>query len=220
MMRLSLLTALMVVTLTFIAFPTQLSATTINFNTLANGTPFTGSSGFFLSTEYAGLGVTITDSDPTAGSTYVNLTNSINPPGTAISGYYINVGAFQGVTTFVNFAFGPNVLDVAFDFATPSGMVHLFAYNALNTEIFNGFVTGSNAFFNDAGFSVLSGSGGISGVGPIARVRVEAPVDEALIVDNLRFTPSAVPEPPTLLLLGTGIVVLVGWRPRKAIGSK
>lgn len=178
-------------------------AVLVDFDTTAAGVPYVGLSDSFGSSEYNGLGLTIVDSDPSTGSTYVNKTHPGNI-GTAISGYYINVGAFVGITpTYVEFNFGPSVLDVAFDFASPTGAIQLLAYDTSNTEIFNGLTTGSDVFLNQAGFSMTSGHALINGVGPIIRVRLEA-VDQALIIDNLNFTPT-VPEPGTLLLLGIGL---------------
>lgn len=188
-------------------------AISINFDTDAAGNPYAGSSDLFPAGEYAVLGVTIKDSDPTVGSTYVNLTNPANI-GTAISGYYVNIGAFAGKLTFLDLRFTAPVSSVAFDFATPSGQLGVFAFGTGGDVLIGVPFSGADTFLNQAGFSVKAGHASLSGVGPISRVLVNPAINEALIFDNLLFTP--VPLPPAVWLFGSGLLGLVGIARRRA----
>ncbi len=195
------------------AASSAVQAVSINFDTDAAGNPYTGLGDFFPAGEYAALGVTIKDSDPTVGSTYVNLTNPVNV-GTSISGYYVNVGAFAGKLTFLDLQFTAPVSSVAFDFATPSGLLGVFAFGADGNVLAGAPFSGSDTFVNQAGFNMKAGQASLSGLGPISRVLVNPAINEGLIFDNLQFTP--VPLPPAVWLFGSGLLGLVGIARRKA----
>ena len=182
-------------------------AISINFNTHANGSPFVGLADSFPASEFAALGVTINDSDPTPGSTDVNLTDPLNV-GTAISGYYVNVGAFAGTPTSLDLDFSPLILAADFDFATFSGALAVDAFGAGGAPLGTFSFSGSGTFINQAHFALKSGHGSLSGIGPISELVVRPNVDEGLIFDNLNFRPAAVSEPGSLELLWPGLVAL------------
>lgn len=191
-----------------LAFSSNSGAAFINFDTLQNGTPYAGLGDAFVAAEYDG--VVINDSDPSAGITYVNLINPENV-GTAISGYYANIGAFSGVQTQVTLDFTTDVTSVAFDFANPQGYLTVYAFDGGGGSlgVFNYF--GNSSFVNQAGFTYANGAGhvDVSGIGNIASLVIEPNFNEALIVDNLDFQPVPVPAALPLLisgLLGLGLV--------------
>lgn len=188
-------------------------ATSIDFNTNAVGNPYTGLSDSFLASEYAALGVTIKDSDPSVGSTYVNQTNPVNI-GTAISGHYVNVGAFAGKLTFLDLQFTTPVTSVNFDFATPSGQLGVYAFGVSGDVLAAVPFTGTATFVNQAGFNQKAGQGSLSGLGPISRVLVSPDFNQALIFDNLHFTP--VPLPAAVWLFGSGLLGLIGFVQRRS----
>jgi PEP-CTERM motif-containing protein len=208
--RISQVMRAVLVPLAILAVAPPLTAATIDFNTRADGTPFAPFD-FFLSNEYAALGVIIEDSD---GDPLIRV-NPTHPSnvGTSISGTYINVGAFADVIpTFIDLSFTADVSSVAFDFATAIfDPARVIAYNPSGTEIFNSILASTGTFINDAQFPTSSGSVAIGGIGPIGRVRLEA-VNQGLILDNLNFETSQVPEPATLLLLGTGLGLIARFR--------
>lgn len=195
-----------------LAIPAVASAATINFNTDGGGVPFVGLGDSFAAAEYAG--VVINDSDPSAGSTFVNLINPGNV-GTSISGYYVNIGAFAGRATFADFHFSTSVSSVSFDFADATGLLSVLVFDGSNNIISSSITLGTDAFLNQAGFSIKAGSVAVSGAGNISRIVLLPNSNEALIVDNLAFTP--VPVPAALPLLGGGLLTLLaGMRRRKA----
>jgi len=188
------------------------SAVMVNFDTRQDGTPYVGLGDSFPSNEYNG--VTINDSDPTPGSTYVNQINPVNV-GTDISGYYVNVGAFEGVQTQLILDFTPVITDVSFDFATPSGDLKVSTFDASGASlgVFN--FLGTNLFVNQAGFDENAGHVDLSGIGNIAQLLIEPNMNEALIVDNLNFSP--VPVPASLWLFGSGLLGLLGMSRKRAV---
>jgi hypothetical protein len=110
-----------------------------------------GTSSPFSAEEYIGLGVRINDSDPAPNSTFVNLINPVNI-GTAISGYYVNVGAFASQpATFVELQLLSAVDSVSFDFATPSGSLSVEAFGAGGGSLGVFTFSGSSIFVNPAG---------------------------------------------------------------------
>ena len=196
---------------TILAVPLAASAATIDFNSDGGG-PFVGLSDSFVAAEYAG--VLINDSDPSAGSSFVNLINPGNA-GTSISGYYVNIGAFAGKATFADFKFTTAVSSVSFDFADATGLLSVLVFDGSNNIISSSITLGTDAFLNQAGFSINAGSVAVSGVGNISRIVLVPNSNEALIVDNLAFAP--VPVPAALPLLGGGLLTLLaGMRRRKA----
>jgi hypothetical protein len=179
------------------------SAAFIDFDTLANGTPFAGPFGFFPAVEYAATaGVTINDSDAAPGVTIVHHINPDND-GTAISGYYVNVEPDAGSPTFLRIDFAPGATDVAFDFATPTGALGVTALDATGSFLATRSFLGTTDFLNQAGDVVESGHGVISGLGPIATLVVTPGATGTLIFDNLGTQP--IPEPATLSILIAGL---------------
>ena len=196
---------------TVLAVPMAASAATINFNTDGVGAPFVGFGDSFAAAEYAG--VVINDSDPAVGSSFVNLINPANV-GTSISGYYMNIGAFAGRATFADFKFTTSVSSVSFDFADATGLLSVLVFDDSNNIISSSITLGTDNFINQAGFNINAGSFAVSDVGNISRIVLVPNSNEALIIDNLSFTP--VPVPAALPLLGGGLLTLLaGMRRRK-----
>ena len=196
-----------------IGFSSTASAVFIDFDTRQDGTPYTGLGDFFLANEYNG--VVINDSDPTAGSTYVNLINPVNV-GTAISGYYVNIGAFDVTPqTQLTLDFTTAVTDASFDFANPTGdlTVSAFDVSGASLGVFN--FMGTDLFVNQAGFNQNAGHVGISGIGEIASLLIEPGLNQALIFDNLNFSP--VPVPAAVWLFGSGLIGLIRVARRKKV---
>ena len=197
---------------TILALPVAASAATIDFNTDGGGVPFVGLSDSFAAAEYAG--VLINDSDPSAGSSFVNLINPGNV-GTSISGYYMNIGAFAGKATFADFRFTTAVSSVSFDFATASGLLSVLVFDDSNNIISSSITFGTDPFLNQAGFSINAGKVSFKEFTVTKRIVLLPNSNEALIVDNLAFTP--VPVPAALPLLGGGLLTLLAsMRRRKA----
>ena len=189
-----------------LAFSSSSNAAVIDFNTLQNGTAYTGKGDSFVAGEYNG--VTINDSDISPGITYVNLINPLNV-GTAINGYYANIGAFAGIQTQLTLDFTTAVTNVSFDYANSLGYLTVSAFDigGGSLGVFN-FI-GSGTFINQAGYNQGAGHVDISGIGNIASVTIQPNLNETLIVDNLNFTPVPVPAALPLLLsglLGLGLV--------------
>ena len=172
----------------------------IDFDTNQAGVPYAGLGDSFVSNEYNG--VVINDSDPTFGLTYVNLTNPLNV-GTAISGYYVNVGAFDGIQTQIVIDFTTSVSSVGFHFANPQGFLNVTPYDAGGVAMAPANFLGGDTFINQAGFDYLAGVASFSGIGNISKLVIEPNFNEALALDNLRFSP--VPIPAALPLFATGL---------------
>ena len=194
-----------------VGFSTAASAVSINFDTRQDGTPYVGLGESFPANEYNG--VVINDSDPSTGFTFVNLINPVNV-GTAISGYYVNIGAFDGTPqTQLTLDFTTVVTDASFDFANPTGALTVSAFDVSGASlgVFN--FMGMDLFVNQAGFDQNAGHVDISGIGEIASLLIEPGLDQALIFDNLNFSP--VPVPAAVWLFGSGLIGLVGLARRK-----
>jgi hypothetical protein len=116
--------------------------------------------------------------------------------------------------TFVEFTFGQNAFNVAFDFAVAMGTVRAVAYDDSDTEVFDGFFSGTDSFFTSTAAQLGSGTATLGGIGPVRRVRIEVE-NQGLIVDNLRFEfgadPEPVPEPAAVFLLASGLAALSAW---------
>ena len=202
-------TSFSVVTLSagiLLAVSTSSHAAFIDFNTQQNGTPYVGLGDSFVAAEYDG--VVIHDSDPSGSITYVNETNPLNV-GTAINGYYANIGAFAGVQTHLMLDFSTVVTDVSFDYANPQGYLTVSAFDSggASLGVFN--YNGAGSFINQAGFTMGAGHVDIAGIGNIASLLIEPNFNEALIFDNLNFHPVPVPAALPLLLsglLGLGLI--------------
>ena len=187
-------------------------AATINFNTDAAGNPYPGLGDNFLAGEYAALGVSINDSDPSPGSTYVNQINPVNV-GTAISGYYVNVGAFAGTSTFIELDFTTPVTSFGFDYATPDGLLGVSLFDTGGNLLASNSFSGAGSFVNQAGFNLNSGYVSLSSLVAIDRVLIMPSSNNGMIFDNLQFT--AVPLPAAVWLLGSGLLGLMGVARRK-----
>lgn len=195
------------------------SAGLIDFETNGSGDP---SGASFPAGEYAAQGVTINDSDPTPGSTFLNDTHPANV-GTPITGKYVNVGAFDGVDTFLELTFAPGVTSVGFDWATGAGALFINITLLGPGDVFLDVIADAtdSTFINDAGVEVPAGVfDGDAGGLEIRRVVIQdqhGPVERVLILDNLRF--QQIPEPASLLLITAGAAGLgrcLGRRGRAA----
>ena len=194
-----------------VGFSTAASAVFIDFDTHQNGTPYSGLGGAFPANEYNG--VVINDSDPAPGSTFVNQINPVNV-GTAISGYYVNVGAFEIIPqTQLTLDFTTVVTDASFDFANPTGALTVSAFDVSGASlgVFN--FLGTDLFVNQAGFNQNAGHVDIFGIGEIASLLIEPSLNQALIFDNLNFSP--VPIPAAVWLFGSGLIGLIGAARRR-----
>lgn len=194
-----------------VGFSATASAIFIDFDTKQDGTPYSGLGGSFPANEYNG--VVINDSDPGPGVTFVDQLNPLNV-GTSISGYYVNVGAFDSTPqTQLTLDFTTVVSDVSFDFANPTGdlTVSVFDISGGSLGVFN--YSGEDPFINQAGFNYGAGSVVISGIGDIASVLIEPGLNQTLVIDNLNFSP--VPIPAAVWLFGSGLIGLIGVARRK-----
>jgi len=190
-------------------------AVTIDFDTFPNSSLVPD--GTVITTQYASLGVTFSSPAPAGGPI---------------------AGAFPGGTSSA-----PNVL-VGLDPATQAGLLPIvldiagLLPNSLNVTLVsvgNATVT-ATAFASDLvtvldTVSVTHGPGagvGLGAIDPItltgtgiASVRFEitqtGPVLDGFGIDDVVFSPQAVPEPSTSILFGTGLLGVLGyvWRRRQ-----
>jgi hypothetical protein len=183
-----------VIPITQLAFPP--SSTLINFNGLADGTEVNGLTVNGVSFAYTVGG------NPLNGAVIIDggpgVTNNVNPPN------IVSVGNNTGTLTI-----------------TLPGAVNLFGYgyailntipvtNATTISVFSGVTPLGSLSYNgvpDPDFT--GGFAGIQSTIPFNRVQVNfnSAAAPAFALDNIRFanTVTAVPEPTTILLLGTGL---------------
>ncbi len=183
-----------VIPITQLAFPP--SSMLINFNGLADGTEVNGLTVNGVSFAYTVGG------NPLNGAVIIDggpgVTNNVNPPN------IVSVGNNTGTLTI-----------------TLPGAVNLFGYgyailntipvtNATTISVFSGVTPLGSLSYNgvpDPDFT--GGFAGIQSTIPFNRVQVNfnSAAAPAFALDNIRFanTVTAVPEPTTILLLGTGL---------------
>lgn len=192
---------------------TAAKADTINFDTGPTGTPINApccfSSATPLTTTYTSIGVTF--SGPTANSGGAILDQSGNFGVNARSG--TNFLAFSR-DAFYNSGGLPTDPE-RITFAALQSNVSIYASGGFSAGIFimeafdnNGLLIESDLVFTPVGnYSLLSVS---SGLGIRSVILIASPNLLSFVYDDLSFTPmggtSAVPEPTTMLLLGTGLV--------------
>jgi hypothetical protein len=158
----------------------------LDFETRADGSPYTGAGDFFLDNEYEGI--VFEDSAGSSTVISVNLTNPVNV-GTEISGYYVNVGASAAFSmTFLNSDFDPALSEISFDFATRDGQIRVLAFDAVGAVIHDESVLGTDLFWSQTGFAYGAGHVVVSSPTPIVSLVVETPIPEVLMLDNLAFT--------------------------------
>jgi hypothetical protein len=127
-------------------------------------------------------------------------------PGGLISGYYLNVGAWENVPTWLDVHIG--VREMSFGFAAV-GLIRVQAFSPSKDLIFDGTFTGAEGFIDPAGFTIPAGHAELGGIGQIARVRVTAETNHGMMIDNVHYRP--VPEPGQMFgwMLGFAIVWLI-----------
>ena len=160
----------------------------IDFETDGTGAP---SGSAISSDEYAAQGVSIIDSAPGNGITYLNTTNPANV-GTSISGKYANVGAFAGIDTRIELSFDPPVTAVEFDWASGAGaaFVEVKLFGDDDVLLQSETSPTDSTFQNGANFTVPAGSyEGFAAASEIHKVTIEDQpgATRVLILDNVEF---------------------------------
>jgi len=174
----------------YLGYVDTASSVSIDFDTRQDGTPYVGLGEFFPAAEYDG--VVINDSDPAAGSTFVNLV--FGNVGADISGYHVNIGAFAVTPqTQLTLDFTTVVTAVSFDFADPGGDLTVTAFDASATQLGVINFNGTDLFTTQTGTAIGAGHVDISGIGEIASLLIEPNPSTVLIIDNLSFTTAVSP---------------------------
>jgi PEP-CTERM motif len=175
----------------------DVGSTLTTFTGLSNGTEVNGLIVDGIQFQYSlGNGPVIIDGGP-------GVTNHIGPPN------IVSIGNNSGVLTLMlpslvdMFGYGYAILDVA---TVP---------NATSISLFNGATpVGALSYLGVPDPIFTGGFAGVQSSLPFNRVEVtffNSAVARAFALDNIR-TASAVPEPTTLVLLGTGVLGLMGPR--------
>jgi hypothetical protein len=193
---------------------------TITFDGVADGT--------VINSTYAGLGVTFTCIDGTfPGSCGVDGAN-VYAQASATNNSALNVISTLDAGFPVNRVDLTGVIQA--DFASPASTVRIDAYTLLNPEFFG---TPGMAFLSAFNGTTLLGTTSTTAYGTwqtlslsfpeITSIRFSGalPAGSSALFDNLSFDTNSeatpVPEPASILLLGTGAASLIGRRLRRRL---
>ena len=188
------------------AFPP--SSTLLNFNGLANGTEVNGLTVNGVSFTY------LVGGSPLNGAVIINggpgITNNITPPN------IVSVGNNTG-TLIITLPSPVNLFGYGYALLSGSAVT-----NATTISVFSGITPLGSLSYNGVLDPFFTGGfAGIQSTIPFDRVAVNfnSVAAPAFALDNIRFanTTTVIPEPATLLLLGTGLAgVAARVRKRKA----